>query len=186
MEECYYGWIKKSKYKKTKIRSNITKTGEYFCAYFKGEKAEKYTDIRAKNLYSKCDKIYYILSIGRGKTMWAPYPFIKDINQKKQLCMVLTVDTDDNTGEVWILDFKPGDISDGNNDCLSLSGVEIKKNIRRDAGDYYSLSRNKVIEIREKQGKNKEADYHFEMNNTSDNEKSIKRIVEKILNRGNE
>ena len=172
-----YGWIMKagdSKIRISKNRGTGTKTGEYFGYFFTKEagvmKSEK---IRSKNLYEKGDQFYYILSIGKGKSTWAPYPFITEL---ENLTLILTQDSDEGKGNVWVIK-KDGEKKKIESDqSYFFNGIELKKQSRDDAGDYYSLSLNQVKNIKKKNGEGQEPDFSF------DNSKEGSRISD-VVNR---
>ena len=170
----YYGWIKKVNTKKTNMRGSGTKTADYFKYYFEQNGLKKNEKHRSKNLYSSENGNFYILSIGSGKTMWAPYPFIKDINN---LCLVLTRDTGECTGDVWIVELD--DVKDLEN-SISICGVELSLTPRENAGAYYSLSMKALKEIRKNENKLEVADYSFNLNANND-ENRIENIVRNII-----
>lgn len=129
----YYGWISNSNTKNKINRGTGTDTAEYIKYYAINNGGASVADIqgiRSKNLLRKNNKNYYILSIGKTKTGWAPYPNILALKPE----LLLTIDpdpdsdSDKNKYKWWLLEGGKYDYS------------RLKLVSRENAGDYYSLS----------------------------------------------
>ncbi len=178
----YYGWLSKIKNTTGNRRDSGTDTGKYFRFYF--EKYAKRSDnFRSKNLFVDNDRYFYVLCIGKGKTTWAPYPFITQI---ENLTLILTQDEADGKGKIWIVENNDNVVSkdSGFPETYKLNGIEIKKQTRDNAGDYYSLSLRQIKTMRKKINSD-EPDYYFDTSETSGTG-SIEQIVSKIMNRNEE
>lgn len=165
----YYGWISKDKSGSISKRTSgtDTDTGSYFMQYLKDSGLIKSIKHRSKNLLVKDDnKYYYVLSIGKNKTTWAPYPFIDEI---EDLTFILTQDTENEKGNVWIIRKTEGERG-------YLNGIPLKHNQRDNGGNYYSLNKNQIKGLRNN-GNKDDPDFTFDKNQI----KTIKKIVEEIL-----
>jgi len=181
--EGYFGWVVKSENKMIAGKGSGTRTAKYFKGYFnlcgvKGRPAE----IQSRNLLEDGNAFYYILSVGRGKTTWVPYPFIIALGVKnKPLKFVLTKDTGDGKGEVWVAKINAIRGDGENNERITLisdvAEVVVTKQKRNGAGAYYTLSTSQVKTLTGLDT----ATYQFDINVSEKSDAYIKKIVGEII-----
>ncbi len=88
----------------------------------------------------------------------------------------MTQDSDEGKGNVWVIK-KDGEKKKIESDqSYFFNGIELKKQSRDDAGDYYSLSLNQVKNIKKENGEGQGPDFSF------DNSKEGSRISD-VVNR---
>jgi len=149
MKNNSYGWIGKMDINTAPNRRKGTKTAGYLLYYFKKNGAVTQTEIRSKNLVWKERVPYYILSIGEGETSWAPYLFIEKFNDLREFHFVLTQDTGESKGILW--DVEISEIEILSEESLRLGNrrnrITLRKQKRKQAGDYYRLSMAQVKEL---------------------------------------
>ena len=96
-------------------------------------------DIQFKNLVAKDDTVYYILSIAKGKNIWAVHRLV---GQLKKGYIVFTQDIDDEDGErqanLWIIPI---------NKLNEQFGKEIRLQTRKGEADYYSVTPKIITKI---------------------------------------
>lgn len=176
MEQKMYGWIGKVSNKTVGKSRRRTNTADYFKHYLGDEVHSEKLKNGSRNLFKIHNTYYYVLSIGKGKKEWAPYPYIERL---RPLCLILTQDkvndnSNENKGNVWIVRIDDIENNHNNHGELIINGVELKKQSGINDSDYYSLSLNQVTMMR---GNNDKPDYEFE------DIDSIEEIVKKIVSR---
>ena len=173
-----YGWIGKTRNNKTSERGSGTDTAEYFKYSIKSMGGIPYKDVQSKNLFEKDGRYYYVLSIGVGQSSWAPYPFIENL---EPIHLIMTRDIDSRSGDVWCMTISAEKRIVLSEEYLQLgdaeNNIEIKKQKRKGAGEYYSLSLKNIKKITRK----KEPDYKFDLNAVSSEAQSVDAIIKTIF-----
>lgn len=135
MSDKFYGWIGKLKnYTLNGGRGAGTDTSKYIKYYAEqigATIADDLKDVRTKNLLMYEGKYYYVLSIGKGRPAWAPYPFIDNL---ENVYFILTRDgNEEGEGTLWHFKY-------------DKENMKLTRNERKNGGDYYALPLNKVKE----------------------------------------
>ena len=177
MESNEYGWIGKTNSNMLSARRTGTRTAGYFLHYFKQKGAIPYAgnEIRSKNLVQKNGIPYYILSIGVGEAAWAPYLFIGKLDK---FHFILTQDTEELQGTLWDVKVTETKVTDDRREIIlkteNGNQVNLRKQERKDAGDYYRLSIGQVEILMGYDGKTVE----FSLDN-------MEKIINELLEEGN-
>lgn len=91
-----YGWISSRNVRRNFNRASGTKTAGYIMYWAKKDGAEvPDTEIQSRNLLSKENELYYILSISKNETGWRPNKKIMEKNPN----LILTVDCNKNSNK---------------------------------------------------------------------------------------